>query len=101
MIEALASGRPVVTTPAALHGLPEHVRLQFAVGATSQDFAAAALEILGADERAIDPSERAALVDEFFGSRQLRPLIDAVDRLSAAGLGVDARTDLLLGRPKA
>ena len=47
---------------------------------------AAVLEILSSEEMVVDPLQRAVLVDECFGPGQLRPLIEAMDRLRPAGV---------------
>ena len=85
MIEALASGRPVVATPVAVRGLPGDVRTHFAVCSTPEAFAQAALDILDRDERTVDETARAALIDRCFGPAKLRPLIDALQRMAPAG----------------
>lgn len=85
MIEALASGRPVVATAEAVRGLPGDVRAQFAICSTPQAFAQAALDILSREERHVDETERAALIDRCFGPTKLRPLIDAMQQIAAAG----------------
>ena len=87
MIEALASGRPVVATPIAIRGLPDEVRSYFAVGSSPLAFASAALALLDSPEDPIDKATRAALVNQFFGTARLRPLIGMLHQMRPPGSG--------------
>ena len=82
MIEALASGRPIVATAMAARGLPEKVRSShLVVGSTPEALATAALGILGSEECRVDPVERAALLEEVFGVARLQSFIRALDAI--------------------
>ena len=94
MIEALASGRPVVTTPAAIRGLPDDVRSFFSVCSTPEAFASAAVDILTAEENPVDQAERNALVEQLFGPATLRPLILALHQLRPAAIRQHAGTSI-------
>ena len=93
-IEALASGRPVVTTPAAIRGLPEQVRSHFSVCSTPEAFASAAVDILTAEDGPVDQAERAAFVEQSFGPATLRPLILALHQLRPAAIRQHAGTSI-------
>lgn len=86
MIEALASGRPVVATPAAIRGLPDQVRSHLAVCSTPEAFASAAIDILTSEESPVDQTKRAALMEQCFGPATLRPLILALHQMRPAAI---------------
>ena len=90
MIEALASGRPVVATPTAVRGLPAAARPYFAVGSTPDGFASAVLAILDSNDEPIDQRRRAQLVNDIFGPARLQPLIRALHRLRPPGSSTTA-----------
>ena len=88
MIEALASGRPVVATPAGDPGaagrrygriLPSVPRPEaFASGSDSTS--------LRSEEHPVDQAERAALMEQCFGPATLRPLILALHQMRPAAI---------------
>jgi len=84
MIEALASGRPVVATPVAVRGLPADARPHFAVGATPEAFAQAALDILASGNCVVDDEARDVLIEHCFGAARLRPFLTALQGLRPA-----------------
>jgi len=77
-IEMLNAGRPIVSTPQGIAGLPEEVRKYFRIAVDTESFAVEILKLLSTTpEFSVDR----ALLKSFFGTQMIEDIVDEIKSL--------------------
>jgi glycosyltransferase involved in cell wall biosynthesis len=77
-IEMLASGRPIVSTPQGLAGLPQQVHQYFTIADNAESFAAEIVKYLSNPPKInIEPE----LLDSFFGFRVIKDVVSELEEI--------------------
>jgi len=85
VLEALAAGLPVVTTPVVAEGLPGEVLPGCRVASDAAGFAAAIVELLDMTPEGRRAAAAAAALDGLSWDARLAPVYDALREAAAAG----------------
>ena len=74
----LNAGRPIVSTPQGIAGLPEEVRKYFRIAVDAESFAVEILKLLSTTpEFSVDR----ALLESFFGDQVIKEVVDEIKSL--------------------